>query len=160
PGAGAAGRGDEGRDVREDVDEAHDRRRSKADAAQISNDPALPLWRAHVTVARARRPCAHLVRPVMARSPSDLRAAARAASYTPPVADGPALVALAVAEEADAGLARALGGQGAAAVAAARAALAGAVAPVRARLVRLLDRLGAPAEIFVTLAGDADPKAS
>ena len=96
----------------------------------------------------------------MPRSPAELRAAARAASFTPSAADVPALVSLAVATDEEVDVARALGRQAEAAIAAARAALDGAVAPARARLVRLLDRLGAPAAIFVGLAADADPKAS
>src|SRR5262249_26869937 len=115
----------------------------------------------HVTVAPARRLCAHRRVP---RTPSDLRRAIGDPAFTPAVAEVPALVAL-VAEDEEAGDAeRALARQPVAAVDATRAALARARAPGRARLVRLLGRLATvvPGVVpaLVELASDADPKAS
>jgi len=162
PDAAAAGRRYQCRQISKPVDEAHDRPLGKPRTVKIPNDPT------DASVARARQcgagETAVRTSPPVIRSRAELRAAAANPAYTPSRADVPDLVAL-VAEDEDAvELERALARQPVASARAAKEALRDAVAPARARLVRLLGRLAADVPdlvpVLVALAGDADPKAS
>src|SRR5262245_1547263 len=103
---------------------------------------AAKLWRAQLSVALRARLGATSSRVQGQDDLDKLRKAAGSASYTPAASDVPHLVALVAAEEEAADLSRALGRQASVAATAARAALGGASGPERARLARLLDRLG------------------
>src|SRR5262245_57367595 len=97
--------------------------------------------------------------PVTARRPRDfdLSAAVAQPSFTPRTGDLPALLDLLAGAQA-AQVERAIARLGPAAVAGVRARLAGAPPTLRARLLRLLGRLGADAELAAQLADD-DPRA-